>query len=342
MFSDAEIYCVSVGNSINTQLLLNDELRAELNSKINAIKSNTSFMDLSFAEVVKVVEGLTRKELDLTENNFTDAEIVARHLGKLCYCFKSVCPSTQGKFDLLFIEVWKNLFKEQDEKKAIKEVLKKSLSNFKNRNTSLTPSDLEEEVINNACKYIFENFKGDIKSVHDINLIGSVLSDNLQYKIVADTFVEVANEMFPEHYKDEEMNYARKFIIVNISWAGMWDHLRNYFQQKHGIKIDSVDTDPNIFYSKHHKRFESGSLVNEINVERNININFLDGKKEISISIEPTLSTKTAQLIQCENKILVYKGHDPDYLFRVTMDKYNGIEKFELELPNRRLKIIYT
>ena len=70
------------------------------------------------------------------------------------------------------------------------------------------------------------------------------------------------------------MNAAFIAIYQNISWAGMWDFLRDYFQKKHGESIDSIVGEPLIFYSQKHKRFENGVLISTSKVERNINLNF--------------------------------------------------------------------
>jgi len=118
--------------------------------------------------------------------------------------------------------------------------------------------------------------------------------------------------------------------------------LRDYFQKKHGIAIDSIKAEPLIFYSTRHTRFENNEIVSEDDVERNININFFNKKEKIIVSIEPTLSAKTAFVSGKNDKIWTYVGEDPDYKFIIHLDKFEEVDKFVLELPNRNLKIIYT
>src|SRR5690606_41043408 len=60
-----------------------------------------------------------------------------------------------------------------------------------------------------------------------------------------------------------------------------------YFQKNHGIQIDEVETEPAIFYSTKHKRYENNSFVSESEVERTINLNFVDNKEELVVGIAP-------------------------------------------------------
>jgi len=224
----------------------------------------------------------------------------------------------------------------------IKEMLRNSLENLTSRQGGLTLQDFETEIIYQASKFLIKNFKDDLKTVHDINLINAVLSENKKFQPIVKIFVESGAEMLPEQYTDEHKKAAYHAIYTNISWGGMWDHLRDYFQKKHGIAIDSIKAEPLIFYSTRHTRFENNEIVSEDDVERNININFFNKKEKIIVSIEPTLSAKTAFVSGKNDKIWTYVGEDPDYKFIIHLDKFEEVDKFVLELPNRNLKIIYT
>ena len=121
----------------------------------------------------------------------------------------------------------------------------------------------------------------------------------------------------------------------------MWDFLRDYFQKNHGVQIDEVETTPLIFYSTKHKRYENGNLVSESEVERTINLSFIDDKEELIVSIEPSLSPKKSHQISNNGNEIKFKGYDPDYMFIVRLDDFDEVEQFTLEMPNRNLKIIY-
>lgn len=224
---------------------------------------------------------------------------------------------------------------------SAKNILGKGLQNIQNRQGRLTIQDVEAEVINQACRYIIQNYSAQIESVHDINQIGSVIMNNTQFQPIALKFVDAASEFFPNDYGEDERKAAFSGIYSNISWAGMWDFLRDYFQKKHGEAIDDVESEPMIFYSKKHKRYEHGVQVSESEVERNVNLNFFNNQSEVIVSIEPTLSAKKGFLISNNNNTLIYNGADPDYRFIIKLDKYDEVEEFVLELPNRALKLCY-
>lgn len=224
----------------------------------------------------------------------------------------------------------------------IKEVLRSSLGNLTHRQGGLTLQDFETEIIYQASKFLIKNFRDDLKTVHDINLINTVLPDNKKFQQIIKIFIEAGTEMLPEQYTNEHQEAAYNAIYMNISWSGMWDHLRDYFQKKHGIAIDSIKAEPLIFYSIKHTRFENNEVVSQDDVERNININFFNEKEKIIVSIEPTLSAKTAFISEKNDKAWTYIGEDPDYKFIIYLDKFEEVDKFILELPNRNLKIIYT
>lgn len=227
------------------------------------------------------------------------------------------------------------------DKNTAKNILGKGLQNIQNREGQLTLQDVEGEAINQACRYIIQNYSDQIESVHDINQIGSVIMNNAQFQPIALKFIDAATELFPNDYGDDERKAAFSGIYSNISWAGMWDFLRDYFQKKHGEAIDDVESEPMIFYSKKHKRYENGSQVSESEVERNVNLNFFNNQSEVIVSIEPTLSAKKGFLISNTNNTLIYNGADPDYRFIIRHDKYDEVEEFVLELPNRALKLCY-
>jgi len=227
-------------------------------------------------------------------------------------------------------------------KETAKQILSKSISNLQERRGDLTVGDIEAEVINNACLYILNNQKEKTQGSKTIEeMFLSALDATKDFVPFAQAFTEAAMELFPRHYTEKEAIPATFGIQQNIAWEGMWDHLRNYFQKNHGIQIDNVETTPTTFYSTSHKRYENNSLTSESEVERTINLTFIDNNQEIIVSIEPSLSPKKGYLISQEDKELKYKGYDADYLFSIRLDDFEEVETFILEMPNRNLKIVY-
>lgn len=203
-----------------------------------------------------------------------------------------------------------------------KQILAKSINNLQNRRGQITLEDVEAEVINNACLAILKN--NEIHKATEYASIFSTAASNLISK-----------------YSQREISNALMGIPQNVQWDGMWDFLRDYFQKNHGIQIDNVEATPTIFYSTKHIRYENGSLITESEVERTININFINDKKEIVVSIEPSLSPKKGYVISKNQSQMQFKGFDPDYLFTVIFDSFDEVETFILEMPNRALKMIY-
>lgn len=207
-------------------------------------------------------------------------------------------------------------------KESAKQLLAQSITNLQNRRGQITMADVEAEVINNACLNILKN------------------KDTQNAIIYAQIFTESAQELIPQYSEKESMS-ALMGIQQNVLWDGMWDFLRDYFQKNHGIQIDDIETEPAIFYSNKHKRYENNSLVSESEVERTINLNFIDNKEVLVIGIAPSLSPKKSYKLERNGNSVKYKGDDPDYLFTVTYDDFDEVEQFTLEMPNRGLKIVY-
>lgn len=228
------------------------------------------------------------------------------------------------------------------DKQTAKQILTKSITNLQNRRGQITISDVEAETINNACLYILQNSYQKVNSVHDVTQIGTVLPINfMNFEGISNHFVNASKELFPKEYNGERADAGKMMIIQNISWSGMLDFLRDYFQKNHGIQIDEIETSPSIFYSTKHERYEKGNLVSESEVERTINLNFINDKKELIISIEPSLSPKKSRRISNIGNEMKFKGYDPDYLFTVKFDDFDEVEQFTLEMPNLNLKITY-
>ena len=229
------------------------------------------------------------------------------------------------------------------DKETAKGILAQSISNLQSRKGYIYISDVDAETINNACLYLIKNFNNQIKKVHDVTQIGSVVAKNyISFNSVALSFVAAAKELFPSDFDQNRATIDSTAIIQNICWAGMWDFLRDYFQKNHGIQIDNVSAAPSIFYSQMHIRYQDDVKVSESIVERNVNINYFNNKAEVIISIEPTLSAKKGLLIENRNNILTYKGADPDYKFVIMLDRFEEVKEFVLEMPNRRLKLVYS
>jgi len=227
-------------------------------------------------------------------------------------------------------------------KQTAKQILAQSMANLQERRGSVTSADLETEVINNACLVILKNQKEKMRQgkSNEEMFLGD-LNATQDFIAIAQAFTEGAMELFPQNYTAREAVVATMGIQQNVLWEGMWDFLRDYFQKNHGIQIDDIETTPLIFYSTLHKRYENGNLASTSEVERTINLNFIENDEEIIVSIEPSLSPKKGYIISKNESQIIYKGYDPDYLFTINLDNMEEVETFILEMPNRNLKIIY-
>jgi hypothetical protein len=227
-------------------------------------------------------------------------------------------------------------------KNQAKQHLIQSISNLQQRRGNLTVADLEAEVINNTCLFVLKNQKEKMRQGKTIEeMFLGALNSTQDFIPITSAFTEAAMELFPGQYTEQHAMMATMGVQQNVAWEGMWDFLRDYFQKNHGIQIDDTETESAIFYSTKHKRYENGVLVSESEVERTINLNFIDDNQELIVSIEPSLSPKKSHLISNNENILKYKGYDPDYLFTIKLDDFDEVEQFTLEMPNRSLKIVY-
>ena len=227
-------------------------------------------------------------------------------------------------------------------------ILTDAFTRLANKNNgNLTLDEVEAEVINQACKYIIENHKDQLTTVSDIYQINSVLDRNERFMPIVSVFTSAARTIFPDNYGQAETFAAINGIRQNIAWSGMWAFLVDYFQKKHGINIDDTMKAPITFYSTRHIRYENEIMVYDSAqqetkpVKRSVNFNFLNNKERLIVSIEPTLSPKSATLIKNYNNIYVYRGDDPDYEFEVHVNRFDMVEKFIFKMPNRNLKIVY-
>ncbi|MDY3521946.1 hypothetical protein PG614_09925 [Riemerella anatipestifer] len=228
------------------------------------------------------------------------------------------------------------------DKHKAKQHLIQSITNLQQRRGNITVADLETEVINNTCLFVLKNQKEKMRQGKTIEeMFLGALNSIQDFIPITSAFTEAAMELFPGQYTERHAMMATMGVQQNIAWEGMWDFLRDYFQKNHGIRIDDTETEASIFYSTKHKRYENGSLVSESEVERTINLNFIDNNQELVVSIEPSLSPKKSHLISNDGNTLKYKGYDPDYLFTVSFDDFEEVEQFILEMPNRNLKIVY-
>ncbi|EPR73430.1 hypothetical protein ADIWIN_1460 [Winogradskyella psychrotolerans RS-3] len=154
-------------------------------------------------------------------------------------------------------------------------------------------------------------------------------------------FTEAAMELFPDYYGIKNATAALIGIPNNLDWDGMWDFLADYFRSNHGKEINEYSAKSiKVFSSIRHERFEDGVLTSESEVDRVINITF-DNENNILVSIAPSLSPKKAAFKSGSEYKKSYVGFDPDYLFTVSFDDFNEIDSFMLEMPNRKLKIVY-
>jgi hypothetical protein len=206
-----------------------------------------------------------------------------------------------------------------------KTILASCFQNINNRSGKLTIENVDAEVINHSCLQILQCRREGIET----NEMG-----------IIEAFTTAATELIPQYTK-ERSAHAFVGVMANCQWEGMWDHLRNYFQKTHGISIDGVESENLTFYSSKHKRYENGNLVSESEVPRVVNLSFTNGRNEVMVSIEPSLSPKPGVISKRAENVSVYNGTDPDYRFTIEFDEYEEIAGFILELVDRGVKIVY-
>lgn len=219
--------------------------------------------------------------------------------------------------------------------------LHESLADLQQKKGNLVLQDVETETINVACMLLLENHRQQISSHHDINQLQDHINSNMRFYDIALWFTNYAARLFPQDYTQDHVTTAAFMIVQNVSWAGMWDFLREYFFKTHGRAIDEVESDICVFDSVRHERYENDVMVNNSIADRKVIVNFTDDKRRAMISIEPTLSAKSARLYRRNGYQLEYVGEDPDYAFQITINRFDQIEGFTLRMPNRRLEIIY-
>lgn len=205
-------------------------------------------------------------------------------------------------------------------------ILAESINRLSKIRENLTITDIEAEVINNACLlYLKEKKNGNSIPIYSLS----------------SAFTNAAKDLFPGDYVNAEVTAAQLHIPNNVKWDGMWDFLRKYFLENHHIKIDDIETETKDFNSIKHERYEFEQKVSEENIERLVSIDYLDDD-DIMVRISPTLSPKKAFLFSSNNNTHTYNSYDGTYEFIIELDFMEEIEKFILKIPSRQLRIEYS
>lgn len=216
-------------------------------------------------------------------------------------------------------------------KKIVEKKLSLSLSRLVKFRGNITIEDIEAEVINNACLiYLQQKNHG-------------VLPSNVFYiNKLAMIFTDVAQELFPDQYLEDEITSAQMQIPQNIKWDGMWNFLKRYFMENHHIEIDEVELETKDFNSRMHQRYEHGINVSGDDLTpRLVSIDYIGGYEKVQVRISPTLSPKEATLHYKSDDKIVYHSNDGTYVFTIFSDEFEEIESFVLDIPARGLQIKY-
>lgn len=223
-------------------------------------------------------------------------------------------------------------------------ILQNSIKNFQNKNNRLpTVAELEAEVINCACIYILKNYPSRVAQVSDVNLIYTVSEENFnKFQTIASDFTNAAILLFPNHYNEDLANIGNISIIKNISWSGMLDFLRVYYNDVHGVTIDNQSVNSETFISSKHDRLENRVKVSDALVRREIIMNFTNNKNKMLIEISPTMSPKNTYLINESDFTKKYKGDDPDFEFTLFYNNSGKVNKLVFERLDMNTIWIYT
>ena len=125
------------------------------------------------------------------------------------------------------------------DKTIAKQILNQSIGNLKQRREKIALTDLEAEVINLACLSIFKKQK-------EMNYSSQIFPHEFKEAAI-EAFTEAAMGLFPQAYTFSHAAIARMGIQRNIYSEGMWEFLRRYFEENHGIKIDDIEISANMF-----------------------------------------------------------------------------------------------
>ncbi|WP_027137217.1 hypothetical protein [Gaetbulibacter saemankumensis] len=206
----------------------------------------------------------------------------------------------------------------------------------------------ENEIIENYQTYISRSGKNGMTEEEIAPLVLNlayleVLNQRKKGILVNDfnilkEYADAAEEIFPDM---SNLTATWPGFQATLAWDGLWDFLREYFQNKLGQSIDNVDVISETYNSSFHKRYENNAFTSESAVERIIKIIFSEDKKECLLSISPTLSEKKAYLKTTENNRYTYIGSDPDYKFVITFDFLDNVEHVTLILTHRNVRIEY-
>ncbi len=228
------------------------------------------------------------------------------------------------------------------DKNQVKQQLTRSINRLREKKGTISLSDIEAEVINNACLYYLENInKNNKKNTGLLDYLFGKKHKTQDANSVANMFTEAAMELFPNQYSKEQQLIANFGIINNVEWSGMWDFLRDYFQNNHGVAIDNLNNNSQVFHSSSHSRYESNKLVSKHEISRTITIRKSDNKEEWLISIHPSLTTKKSRLIDSNDDYKSFICPDMDYKFKATYGRDKDIVQFELHMTDRNVRIVY-
>jgi hypothetical protein len=157
-------------------------------------------------------------------------------------------------------------------------------------------------------------------------------------------YTKAALEVIPEYEKVvNDPRHSTLYIgfEATTEWDGLWNFLREYFESKLGVSIDSEVRKKLRFDSSIHNRFENEKLVSSSEAIRKVEINLSQDMKNAQFSISESLSNKEGNLISVKGNNYIYMGTDPDYRFEFILDSYGNIEIFTIIRTDRNLRIDY-
>lgn len=220
----------------------------------------------------------------------------------------------------------------------LKQDILTSLADLKRRFGTLSNDDIAADIINVICKHIISSTKFNYKTSSQPMMFFQNNWANCSSYVME--VVSSLRKELPEIITEQTTMALTQNVCFNLGWNEMPAFLDNYFSEKH--EQSSLNGEEQFdFMSIKHERFVNNCMVANSQVDRNIRISCWNGRRDMTIAINPTLSLKRAHLVRRSHNLYIYQGVDPDYIFEVRFDDFDDIDYVSVSLSSRNLKLAF-